>query len=535
MERKNRGILKNKLFLYLTEFFSGMSVMAVELGASRLLAPYFSSSQIVWTIIIGTIMIAMALGNIYGGRTADKSPNPDKLYGRIIVAALWIALIPVVGKYIIVGISAVLIFSVNNNFLILAAFVACMVIFVFPLFLLGTVTPSLVKYSVSNLDDNGKTVGTLGAFNTIGSIIGTFVPTFVTIPAVGTSITFLIFAGILLALSIVYFVMEKAGKKKVIASVLIFAFCCGTGYSDSFAFWENNLTYEGESVYNYLQVYENDERVALSTNVLFGVQSVYMKQDELTGMYYDYAMAAPLMLKDKPTDQMDVLILGMGTGTYATQRKKYFGNMNIEGVEIDEKITDLSRKYFSLSEDIPVTTYDGRAFLNASQKAYDVIMVDAYQDITIPFQMSSKEFFALVKSHLKDDGVMVVNMNMRGTKEGNINQYLSDTIGSVFTTEVIVDVAGSSNRELFASDDPDIGKNLTKHTGELTNANLKNMMQEVASNLTEYQKGNYILTDDQAPVELLGMQVIDELIKDEVQYYKDIYKERGIKGLMESL
>lgn len=197
-----------------------------------------------------------------------------------------------VGKYIIVGISAVLIFSVNNNFLILAAFVACMVIFVFPLFLLGTVTPSLVKYSVSNLDDNGKTVGTLGAFNTIGSIIGTFVPTFVTIPAVGTSITFLIFAGILLALSIVYFVMEKAGKKKVIASVLIFAFCCGTGYSDSFAFWENNLTYEGESVYNYLQVYENDERVALSTNVLFGVQSVYMKQDELTGMYYDYAMAS---------------------------------------------------------------------------------------------------------------------------------------------------------------------------------------------------------------------------------------------------
>lgn len=172
-----------KLFLYLTEFFAGMSVMAVELGASRLLAPYFSSSQIVWTIIIGTIMIAMALGNIYGGRTADKSPNPDKLYGRIIIAAIWIALIPVVGKYIIIGISALLIFAVNNNFLIIAAFAACMVIFVFPLFLLGTVTPSLVKYSVDNLDDNGKTVGTLGAFNTIGSIIGTFIPTFVTIPA----------------------------------------------------------------------------------------------------------------------------------------------------------------------------------------------------------------------------------------------------------------------------------------------------------------------------------------------------------------
>lgn len=181
---KQTVILKNKLFLYLTEFFAGMSVMAVELGASRLLAPYFSSSQIVWTIIIGTIMIAMALGNIYGGRSADKSPNPDRLYTRILIAAIWIALIPVVGKYIVLGISALLIFTVSNNFLIIAAFAACMVIFVFPLFLLGTVTPSLVKYAVDSLDDNGKTVGTLGAFNTIGSIIGTFVPTFVTIPAV---------------------------------------------------------------------------------------------------------------------------------------------------------------------------------------------------------------------------------------------------------------------------------------------------------------------------------------------------------------
>ncbi len=129
--------------------------MAVELGASRLLAPYFSSSQIVWTIIIGTIMIAMALGNIYGGRAADKNPDPGRLYGRIIVAALWIAAIPVLGKYIILGISAVLIFAVNSNFLVIAAFAACMIVFVFPLFLLGTVTPSLAKYTTDSLEDNG--------------------------------------------------------------------------------------------------------------------------------------------------------------------------------------------------------------------------------------------------------------------------------------------------------------------------------------------------------------------------------------------
>lgn len=162
MKTETNNILTNKYYLYMTEFFAGMSVMAVELGASRLLAPYFSSSQIVWTIIIGTIMIAMALGNIYGGKSADKNPNSDKLYLRLIVAAVWIAAIPVVRKYIIIGVSGLLILAVSNHFLIVAAFIACMLIFVYPLFLLGTVTPSLAKYTVESLEDNGKTVGHSG-------------------------------------------------------------------------------------------------------------------------------------------------------------------------------------------------------------------------------------------------------------------------------------------------------------------------------------------------------------------------------------
>ncbi|MCI9230647.1 MAG: fused MFS/spermidine synthase [Lachnospiraceae bacterium] len=532
-------ILKNKTFLYLTEFFAGMSVMAVELGASRLLAPYFSSSQIVWTIIIGTIMIAMALGNIYGGRSADKNPDPGKLYTRMLIAAVWISAIPVVGKYIILGISALLIFSVSSNFLIVAAFAACMVIFVFPLFLLGTVTPSLAKYSVGNLEESGKVVGTLGAFNTIGSIIGTFVPTFVTIPSVGTSVTFLIFAGILLALAVAYFI-SAAGKKGVsklgraAAALLCYLLCCVLGYSDSFAFWETNLAYEGESVYNYLQVKENDRSVILSTNVLFGVQSIYMKEQGLTGMYYDYAMAAPLMVEGKSPEDCRVLILGMGTGTYATQCRKYYGDMEIEGVEIDEKITALSREYFHLPEDVPVTTYDGRAFLNAVEEKYDVIMVDAYQDITIPFQMSSVEFFTLVKEHLAENGVMVVNMSMRGREEGNINQYLADTISSVFSQVYTADVAGSTNRELFASDNAKMLANLEAGRERLQDGGLYGMMERASQGLERYAPGQYVLTDDRAPVELLSIQVIDDLIGDEVSYYKRIYEEEGIRGLLEA-
>ena len=530
-----RKILGNKLYLYMTEFFAGMSLMAVELGASRLLAPYFSSSQIVWTIIIGTIMIAMALGNIYGGRAADKDPNPDRLYGRIIIAAIWIALIPVLGKYIIIGISAVMILSVNSNFLVWAACAACMIIFVFPLFLLGTVTPSLVKYTVDDLEDSGKTVGMLNASNTIGSIIGTFLPTFVTIPSVGTSITFLIFAGILMLLSIIYFARGKTKSIKAVVGVIVMIISFIFGKSDSFAFWESDLTYEGESVYNYLQVKEDDREVYLSTNVLFGVQSVYVKDGSLTGMYYDYAMAAPLMAGVQEKDNLDILILGMGTGTYATQCSKYFDNLTIEGVEIDEDIIDLSHEYFHLSEDIPVTAYDGRAFLNAVDKTYDVIMVDAYQDITIPFQMSSVEFFTLVKDHLKSDGVMVVNMNMRGQKEGSITDYLSDTIGSVFSEVYTVEVPRSTNRELFASNNENMLKAFAENASKTDNEALRELMEKVSTNLIPWEKGELIMTDDKAPVELLGMRVIDDIIFDEVSYYKGIYEEEGIEGLMQGI
>ncbi len=533
---KKRKILENKFYLYLTEFFAGMSVMAVELGASRLLAPFFSSSQIVWTIIIGTIMIAMALGNIYGGRAADKNPDPDRLYRRVMIAAVWIAFIPVLGKYIIVGISALLILSVNSGFLIIAAFAACMIVFVFPLFLLGTVTPSLVKYTVDSLDDSGKTVGNLNASNTIGSIIGTFVPTFISIPAVGTAVTFLIFSGILLMLCLIYFFSGKKAAPTVgtAVSVLLFLICCIFGHGTSFAFWEKDLTFEGESVYNYLQVYENEDEVVLSTNVLFGVQSVYVKEPGPTGMYYDYAMAAPYMAGVREKDELSVLVLGMGSGTYSTQLSRYFGNVLVEGVEIDEKITKLARKYFNMPDSVKVTTYDGRAFLNATDKKYDVIMVDAYQDITIPFQMSSKEFFKEVKDHLSGKGVMVVNMNMRGGGKNSITTYLSATISAVFDNVYTVDVKGSTNRELFAADF-DLMEAFEKNLGDESNDDLLGMMGKVKEGIEKYKAGKHVMTDDKAPVELLGMKVIDEIIKEEIKYYKEVYKEKGLSGLIDSL
>lgn len=569
-------LLRSRSYLYITEFFAGMGVMAVELGASRLMAPYFSSSQIVWTIIISTIMIAMALGNLYGGRTADRDGNPDRLYLRILIASVWIAAIPVLGKYVILAVSAALIFTVSGNLLVIAAFAACMLIFVFPCFLLGTVTPSLVKFAVNRLDDSGSTVGRLNAFNTVGSILGTFLPTFVTIPAVGTAVSFLIFSGILLVLALIYFAAGRVRRKSCAAALLLFLLCTAVGNDGSFAFWEKGLAYEGESIYNYLQVKEDEHTAVLSTNVLFGVQSILRKDEALTGMYYDYAMAAPIMaglrraeensglspedgagageggaaseeqqagqpavmqrkVTGKETDGLTLLVLGMGTGTYARQCSRYFEDMEITGVEIDQKITELARTYFDLEESIPVVTYDGRAYLQADRGQYDVIMVDAYQDITIPFQMSSLEFFRIVEEHLKPGGVMIVNMNLRSGSEGSINQYLADTIANVFPYVYTADVPGNTNRELFASRAAFDREAFSSYLAARGPGELREVMTAAAAGLVPYERGDYLLTDDRAPVELLGMRAIDEIIREEVEVYRKLFEEQGISGVLNAM
>lgn len=529
-------MVNKKWFLYATEFFGGMAVMAIELGASRLLAPYFSSSQIVWTVIIGTIMIALAIGNVWGGKLADKDPNPSRLFIRLLIVAVWTALIPLLGKYVIALVSLVLALFVKSGFLVWASIISCGILFVFPLMLLGTITPSLVKYTVQNLEDNGKIVGMLEALNTIGSIIGTFVPTFLTIPTVGTSWTFIIFALVLFILSATYFIGQKIHLVKTGVSLVMIIVSGVVSSLSGFAFWNNDLIYEGESIYNYLQVYETPNQLVLSTNVLFAHQSVKPKDDGLTGGYYDYALAAPYMsdMVNKPDGK--VLILGLGAGTYADQCLKYIDNARVEGVEIDQGIVDVAYEYFKMDARVQTHVFDGRAFLSVGEgkdKSYDVIMVDAYQDITIPFQMSSVEFFTLTKNHLNENGVMVVNMNMYSDEVGSINNYLADTISSVYKNVSTVKIG--SNRILFATDRDDYLQAFANQIEKIEDGELKSFLHGVQGEIRNYQPTNYILTDDKAPVELLGIKLIDKMIIDEINFFKEYLKDNSIFDLFKML
>jgi spermidine synthase len=562
-------LMKGRWYMYITQFVSGMSVMAVELGASRLIAPYFSSSQIIWTIIIGSIMIAMAIGNFLGGKLADKHPSIARLYFFMLLSGTWITLIPFLGRFVIAGITAFFAMFINAGLLIWASFFTCFILFIPPLLLLGTVTPSLIKYAQTSGNTSGKVVGILEALGTVGSILGTFLPTFLTIPTIGTAWTFLTFGVILFVLGLVYFLVDwiarirkqkagkkvetspsekKAQKKDDIGKIVACSLCllgtisgCFLNTQASFAFWDSKIKYTGESIYNYLQIREDGDTRYFSTNVMFSFQSVIKnKGEDLTGYYYDYAMAAPLMAENAKNKELDVLVLGMAMGTYATQLQKFYPDykLNITGVEIDEKMIALAHDWFYLSPDIPVVAEDGRAYLRMADKTkkWDVMLLDAYSGISVPFQMASKEFFELTAEHLNDGGVIVSNINMVDERPGSVDDALAETMKNVYPYVYSYTLGGgSTNRELFASKSSLMMSNLSSRMDSLVKTELKTPFNKVLKNSKEVTAKAICLTDDNADVELRSMSAIDGIIAGELEQYRAIFRQKGLWGLIQYL
>ena len=129
---------------------------------------------------------------------------------------------------------------------------------------------------------------------------------------------------------------------------------------------------------------------------------------------------------------------------------------------------------------------------------------------------------------------MVVNMNMHSDGEGSINEALCDTIAAVFPSVAAADVAGSTNRELFACTDGEIAERLREGTEKLGHGELRALMQTVLHRLKSVEGGEKILSDDCAPVELLGMRAIDKLIGEELVWARELYEREGLRGLIES-
>src|ERR671922_1802105 len=187
-------------YLLFTVFISGMTTLAAELAAARLIGTYYGTSNIVWASIIGLILIYLTLGYFLGGKWADANPTPAALYRVLAWGAFTLGLVPYIAGPVLR--SAASAFDSLQVGILGASFVAVLVLFIIPITLLGTISPFAIRLSVDDTSRAGQTSGQIYAISTLGSFIGTFLPTLVTIPAIGTKNTFLLFSLILLSVAL---------------------------------------------------------------------------------------------------------------------------------------------------------------------------------------------------------------------------------------------------------------------------------------------------------------------------------------------
>jgi predicted membrane-bound spermidine synthase len=180
-------------------FLGGMSSLAIEMTAARLVEPYFGDSQFVWATLIGLTLIYLTLGYYLGGRLADHAPHPLALYRLTAFAAAAIGLIPVLANSVLTWTADT--FAQSASDFSAGPLIAILLLFSLPVILLGCVSPFAIRLRVKAVGSAGSTAGRLYALSTVGSILGTFLPVFWLMPTIGTRATIFIFAGLLMAIS----------------------------------------------------------------------------------------------------------------------------------------------------------------------------------------------------------------------------------------------------------------------------------------------------------------------------------------------
>src|SRR5436309_603105 len=343
--------------LILLVIVAGACSLAVELSASRLLAPYFGTSLFVWSNLIGLILLYLTIGYYVGGRVADRYPRPAVLYLLTICASILIGLIPFISRPILLwSLTSFATFSISIFY---GSLVSVILLFAMPLILFGCVSPFAIRLSVEQVIRSGRTAGQLYAISTAGSIFGTFLPVLWLIPTIGTYRTFIVFAISLLFVSIIGLValrpwtggpsLPRRPDKSLLSILLLIpmglaligpqgAIKPPSGSGDG-----GTLVTERESPYNYIQVVRVGDETQMVLNEGLGVHSIYNPYRVLTKGPWDYFLIAPFF-NDAPftTSQVrKVGIIGLGAGTIAREFNAVYGSVPIDGVEIDGTIVDL--------------------------------------------------------------------------------------------------------------------------------------------------------------------------------------------------
>jgi len=511
-------------FLYVIVFISGLVSLAVEFAASRLLGNYFGTSNLVWASIVGLILIYLTAGYFIGGAWADRSPKHETLYKILAWASLAVGLIPIASRPILRVASEA--FDQLQMGALIGSFVVVMVLFIIPVTLIGTASPFAIRLAITDTQQAGKISGRIYAISTLGSFIGTFIPELILVPTIGTYRTFLVLASLLMLTTFIGLFICGGFRKLLpylwMPLVIAALFLIGTSGTDK---QTAGLVYETESSYNYIQVIEQDGYYMLRLNEGQGVHSVY-KEDQLNfNGPWEQVIAAPFFNPSpvQPDEITDIAIIGLAAGTTAREAAAVFPNAIIDGIEIDPKIVEVGRVYFDMNEpNLNVIIQDGRWAIKNSTKKYDIISVDAYRPPYIPWHMTTQEFFQVLKDHLKEDGVMVINIG-RSPGDRRLIDSLYSTIHTVFPSLYVTDLSDSFNSILFATNSTTSLDNFLNNYLQLygnpdTPVLLLQVMAATYDGLNENTQPATIFTDDLAPVErITNSMVMQFLISGELE------------------
>ncbi len=500
-------------YIYFTVFVSGMTSLAAEFGASRLLGNVFGTSNIVWAVIIGLILIYLTAGYFIGGRWADKSPYPRTMYAILAWGAFTLGVVPFVANPVL-RLAADAFDSLQVGVLA-GAFVGVLVLFTVPVTLLGMVSPFAIRISLDDTSHAGNVAGTIYGISTIGSFIGSFLPTLLLIPTIGTTRTFLVFSVALLCVALAG-LGWSAGRKAVLPYLLmVIALALLALFGTHIIKQSQGQIYETESAYNYIQVLEDSDGTRyLRLNEGQGVHSEYNPATLNYGGPWQQFLAGPFFYADRePASVTRIAIVGLAAGTTARQASAVFPNVIIDGWEIDPKIVQVGRDYFDMNlPNLNVYVQDGRWGLEQSPETYDLVVVDAYRPPYIPPHLTTQEFFQIAADHLKPEGVLAINVG-RAPKDRRLIDGLATTIGTIFPSIFVMDVPGTFNSILYATLQPTSAEALFDNLDRLQATDTTHPLLVVSiylawTNLAPAPQQTVVFTDDRNPIEWLTNNLI---------------------------
>lgn len=514
-------------YLTVLVFTSGLVTLGMELSASRLLEPAFGNNQIVWSALIGLILLYLALGAWLGGILADRFPRRRELDITLTFAALGVALIPLFSSPVLRWASQGLaLFSVG---LLAGALIAILLLFSIPGILLGTATPWAIRLSLHDLQSTGQTAGRFSATATAGSILGAFLPALWLIPAVGTRWTFFILS--LTLLTVISLGALRQSHRWIplvsLAGVLLVALLShpsqgvlGLGNNENVG----TILYEDESTYNYISVRHWGNEHHLKLNDGIGIHSVYHPDILLSQGIWDYFLLAPLFQPTWSENHApdNLLIIGLAAGTVSELYTDIYSPIPITGIELDPQIIEVGRQFFDMNQsNLEAIAADGRRWLSQQppEATWDVIAIDAYRPPYIPFHLTTVEFFQLVHGHLSEDGVVAINVGRTDTNFALVDALVA-TLSTVFPSVFVIDEPGPpdtlANSLVIATKQPttleDVSANLTDLPDSMPQEFSDFVQRAAQVRIPQPIPDASVYTDDRAPVERLVHSIIADYL-----------------------